>query len=102
VIAEAISLVPILGILFVVQQLAMLSPTLQEYGQFIFPKLALWLVFLLVYLINSSNTRRGGGYYDGGYWGSGTGGFDGFPDSGSDSGGFGGGDSGGGGSSTKF
>jgi uncharacterized protein len=65
------------------------------------PKLALWLVFLLIYLINSSNSRRGG-YPGGGYYGPGTGGFGGFPDSGSDIGGFGGGDSGGGGSSTKF
>ena len=102
VIAEAISLVPILAVLFVIQQLSILSATLQEYGQFILPKLAMWLVFLLIYLINSSNYRRGGWYSGGDYWGRGTGGFGGFPDSGSDSGGFGGGDSGGGGSSTKF
>lgn len=102
VIAEIISLIPILGILFVVQQLAALLPTIQEYAQFILPKLALWLVFLLIYLINSSNARRGGWYSGGGYWGSGSGGYGGFPDSGRDSGGFGGGDSGGGGSSTRF
>lgn len=102
VIAEVISLIPILGILFVVQQLAAFLPTIQEYAQFILPKLALWLVFLLIYLINSSNSRRGGWYSGGGYWGSGSGGFGGFPDSGRDSGGFGGGDSGGGGSSTRF
>lgn len=102
IIAEAISLIPILAILFVVQQLTILSPTVQEYGQFILPKLALWLVFLLIFLINSSNYRRGGGYRGGGYWGPGSGGFGGFPDSGSDIGGFGGGDSGGGGSSTRF
>lgn len=102
VIAEAISLVPILAVLFVIQQLSILSPTLQEYGQFILPKLAVWLVFLLIYLINTSNYRRGGWYSGGDYWGRGTGGFGGFPDSDSDLGGFGGGDSGGGGSSTKF
>ena len=103
VIAQAISLIPILGVLFVIQQLTALLPTVQEYAQFILPKLALWLVFLLIILINSSNYRRGGWHSgDGGYWGSGTGGYGGFPDSGSDVGGFGGGDSGGGGSSTKF
>lgn len=101
VVAEVVSLIPILAVVFIVQQLSILPATLQEYGQFIFPKLALWLVFLLIYLINSSNYRRGGWYSGGGPWGSGTGGFGGFPDS-SDSGSFGGGDSGGGGSSTRF
>jgi uncharacterized membrane protein YgcG len=101
VIAEVISLVPILAVIFLIQQLAVLSPTIREYGQFILPKLAVWMVFLLIYLINTSNYRRGGWYSGNDGWGSGTGGFGGFPDS-NDSGGFGGGDSGGGGSSTKF
>ena len=101
VIAEVISLVPILAVIFLIQQLSILSSTIREYGQFILPKLALWMVFLLIYLINTSNYRRGGWYSGNDHWGSGTSGFGGFPDS-NDSGGFGGGDSGGGGSSTKF
>ncbi len=102
VIAEVVSLVPIIAVIFLIQQLSVLSSTIQQYGQFILPKLAVWMVFLLIYLINTSNSRRGGWYSGNDGWGSGTGGFGGFPDSGGDSGGFGGGDSGGGGSSTKF
>jgi len=101
--AEIISLIPILAILYISRQnISILSPPVRDYSIFIFPFLFLWFFILVIFYPTKFFTGTSGGNWSsggGGGWGSGGGSF-GSGDSGGGS--FGGGDSGGGGSSTEF
>ena len=99
--AEIISLIPILAILYISRENIPILPfPVRDYSAFIFPYLLLWFFILVIFYPTKFFTGNSGGNWSSGHdsWGSGGGTFGG----GNSGDSFGGGDSGGGGSSTKF